>query len=126
MPARSPALDATGVVTALSPAFPLVWHSEQLRGTSTALVVVAGELDRVTAPALRDHLEWWLSQGCERVVLDAADVTFADSAAFDALGAIGTRATDLRCRVELMPAGAALGRLIALAGRPPGVHVAAA
>jgi anti-sigma B factor antagonist len=111
------------MTASLSPAFPLVWRSELLGGSRTALVVVTGELDRVTSPALRDHLEWWLSQGCAHLIVDTADVTFADSAALDALRAIGRRATALGCRVELLSTGAALGRLIALAGRPPGVHV---
>jgi anti-anti-sigma factor len=108
----------------LSPAFPLVWTSEQT-GTRTVVVTVAGELDRHTSPALRDHLDWWLGCGCERLIVDTADVTFADVGAHDALRAIGERAAALRCRVVLTPTGQALVRLTELMGCPRGVHIEA-
>ena len=109
----------------LSPAFPLAWSSERLTGTRTALVAVAGELDRTTAPALRDHLEWWLGRGCTRIVLDTANVTFADVGAFDVLRTIGRRALARHGYVVLSPAGSAMRRMVELLGPAEGVDLAA-
>ena len=59
-----------------SPAFPLTWRSDLVG--DAALVVVEGDLDRLTTPALRDHLEWLIAWVPGRLVLDMAGVTFAD------------------------------------------------
>ena len=111
-------------MAALSPAFPLVWRSEQLPGTRTVLVAVAGELDRSTALALRDHLDWWLGTGCTRIVVDAAAVTYADVGAFDVVREIGARALARDGRVVLSPSGAALRWLVELIGPADGVDLA--
>ena len=116
---------AEPLAASLSPAFPLVWSSERLTGTRTALVAVSGELDRTTAPALRDHLDWWLGRGCTRIVLDTASVTFADVGAFDVLRAIGARALARRGNVVLSPAGDAMRRLMEFLGPADGVDLAA-
>src|SRR3954463_10152642 len=65
-----------GALMDRSPAFPLTWRSDLVG--EAALVVVEGELDRLTTPALRDHLEWLIAWVPGRLVLDTAGVTFAD------------------------------------------------
>lgn len=114
---------AIPVVTALSPAFPLVWGSEPLDGRRTVLVVITGELDRDTALGLRNHLEWLLAGECRRIILDTAAVTFADVGAFDLLDTVGGRALSRGCRVVLTSVGPALGRLLDLVGPPRGVEI---
>jgi anti-sigma B factor antagonist len=44
-----------------------------------AVVAVAGEIDMATAPYLRDTVEDLVEEGCRRLVLDVARVTFCDS-----------------------------------------------
>lgn len=112
-------------VTALSPAFPLVWDCEPLDGTGTVRVTIAGELDRGTAPSLRNHLEWLLAGGCRRVILDAAAVELADVSALDLLDAVGERASARGCQVVVTSPGPALGRLLELVGLPRGVELEA-
>ena len=112
---------ARPLVTSVSPAFPLSWSSEVIEGTRTAIVAVEGELDRNTAPALRDHIEWLLAGDCRRLVLDIGAVTFADVGAFDVLRAIGARAEAGGCAVVVASAGEPLQRLLAMLGTPDGV-----
>ncbi len=114
---------AAPVVTALSPAFPLVWACEPLDGTRTVLVTIVGELDRDTAPGLRNHLEWLLAGGCRRIILDAAAVELADHRALDLLEAVGERASARGCQVVVTSPGPALGRLLELVGLPRGVEL---
>lgn len=109
--------------TTTSPAFPLAWRSQLLDGSMTVLVAVEGELDRHTAPALRDHLEWWLAGSCRRLVLDTGSVTSADVGAYDLLRTLGLRAATQRCRVVLASVGAPLRHLLDLLGTPDGVVV---
>lgn len=114
---------AAVVSSSMSPAFPLSWSSELLPGSSTVLVAVAGELDRHTAPALRDHVAWRLSGDCERLVLDTTAVTFADVGAFDLLSAIGELALTRGARVVVTSPGAAVTRLLEVIGPVRGVDL---
>lgn len=106
-----------------SPAFPLGWSSQRLEGHDTVVVAVAGELDRFTSPPLRDHLAWQLSVGCTRLVLDTADVTFADAGAHDLLAALGHLALSRGCTIVVVAPGLALGRVLGLLGPPVGVEL---
>lgn len=110
-------------VTPRSTAFPLGWSSQPIDGSATMLVVVEGELDRFTAPPLRDYLEWCLSCGCTRLVLDTVGVTFAGADATDLLQALGRLALDRGCTIVVAAAGLALGRLLSLVGLPAGVEL---
>ena len=58
----------------------------------TATVVITGELDLTTTPALARHLEQILAQGPRRLVIDLTHVTFIDVAAARLIsGATGLR-----------------------------------
>ena len=48
-------------------------------------VVVLGEVDMATAPELSEAIESLISTGAQRVVVDAAGVTFMDSTGLNAL-----------------------------------------
>jgi anti-anti-sigma factor len=112
---------ARPLLPAVSPAFPLSWSSEVFERTSTAVVSVRGELDRITAPALRDHVEWLLAGDCRRLVLDAGAVTFADAGAFELLRDLGTRGRADGCAIVVTSPGEPLRRLLVVLGTPPGI-----
>jgi anti-anti-sigma factor len=112
-------------MTTLSPAFPLSWSSELLDGTSAALVTIEGELDRHTAPALANHLQWLLAGDPTRLLLDTYAVSFADAGALDLLQEVGRAARRRGCTVVVTAPGAALQRLIEMVGAPGGVTFAA-
>jgi anti-anti-sigma factor len=104
-----------------SPAFPLAWRSD-LAGEA-ALVVVEGELDRLTTPALRDHLEWLLAWVPGRLVVDLAGVTFADVGAHRMLADVVGHTAGGRVEVVLSAPSAPLRRLLDVLGPPAGVTV---
>ena len=108
-------------MSALSPAFPLAWSSEALASTRSVLVTVEGELDRHTAPALADHLQWLLAGDPERLILDTAAVSFADIGAIDVLTAIGRAAQARGCELVVTAPGTPVLRLADIVGRPAGV-----
>lgn len=114
---------ARAEVTPISTAFPLRWSSQRLEGSDTVLVAVEGELDRFTAPPLRDHLEWCLWGDCTRLVLDTVGVTFADAGAHELLGVLGRRAVVQGCAVVVVASGPSLGRLLDLLDIPDGIEV---
>jgi len=107
----------------LSPAFPLTWESELLEETGAALVVVRGELDRQTAPALRDHLEWLTAWVQSRIVIDCAGITFADVGAHEMLIDVGRRAAAAGSEIVLHAPGPGLRRLLDLLGAAEGVAI---
>lgn len=107
----------------ISPAFPLTWETELLDDTDAALVVVRGELDRQTAPALRDHLEWLTKWVRRRIVIDCVGVSFADVGAHEALREIGRLAGASGRDIVLHRPGPGLRRLLDLLGTADGVAV---
>ena len=52
---------------------------EVKRGQRVALVRVIGDLDKLTAPLLKDALATLLDEGRVRVVIDASELEFCDS-----------------------------------------------
>jgi anti-anti-sigma factor len=102
----------------LSPAFPLAWTSDPVGDHGAVLVAITGEIDRLTLPALRDHLDWLLSWVDGSIVIDAAGVSFADVAAHAMLVEVVERAEARGSRVELLAVGPALARLFDVLGAP--------
>jgi anti-anti-sigma factor len=107
----------------ISPAFPLVWTSDLVGERGAAVVVIEGEIDRLTQPALRDHLDWLLSWIDGPLIIDAAGVTFADVAAHAMLVQAVERAEANGCPVVLLALGPALGRLFDVLGVPAGAMI---
>jgi anti-sigma B factor antagonist len=58
---------------------PNPFRVESVRNERHAVVLVAGELDALTAPRLHDELVALAGQGVERVVLDLRRLEFVDS-----------------------------------------------
>jgi anti-anti-sigma factor len=104
-----------------SPAFPLTWRSNLVG--NAALVVVEGELDRLTTPALRDHLEWLIAWVPGRIVLDVSGVTFADVGAHVMLTDLVRAERGRRGEVVLTAPSVPMRRILAVLGTPAGVTV---
>jgi anti-sigma B factor antagonist len=81
----------------------------------TATLVLAGELDLTTAPALAGHLEQALTRRPRRLVLDLARVTFVDVAAARVLAG-ATRRQPAAGAPVLRQAGPEARRILALTG----------
>jgi anti-anti-sigma factor len=107
----------------MSPAFPLMWTSDLVGDRGAVIVVIEGEIDRLTQPALRDHLDWLVSWIDGALVIDATGVTFADVTAHTMLVEVVRRAEAHGCHVELLDTGPALGRLFDVLGAPAGVVI---
>jgi anti-sigma B factor antagonist len=88
-------------------------HAELLDGTAT--VVLAGELDLTTVPALTRDLEQVLARQPQRLVLDLTRVTFVDVAAARLLTG-ATRPPPAAGRPVLRRAGPEARRILALTG----------
>ncbi len=110
-----------GALMDRSPAFPLTWRSDLVG--EAALVVVEGDLDRLTTPALRDHLEWLIAWVPGRLVLDMAGVTFADVGAHVMLTDVVRNAREGHCDVVLTAPSQPLRRILDVLGTPEGVAV---
>ena len=107
----------------MSPAFPLSWSSHRVDLTSTALVSVHGEIDELTAPGLRDHIDWLLSSGAERIIVDAHGVEFVDAGAHQLLAEPRTTARACGCAVVISSPSPPMRRVLGLLGTPEGVTV---
>ena len=107
----------------MSPAFPLSWSSQRVELTSTALVSVHGEIDELTAPGLRDHIDWLLSSGAERIIVDAHGVEFVDAGAHYLLAELGRRGQACGCAVVISSPSPPMRRVLELLGTPAGVTV---
>ena len=88
-------------------------HQELVDGTAT--LVLAGELDLTTVPALARHLEQVLARQPRRLVLDLAQVTFVDVAAARLLAGT-TRPQPAAGPPVLRRAGPETRRILALTG----------
>jgi anti-anti-sigma factor len=106
-----------------SPAFPLSWSSHRVGSTSTTLTSIRGEIDALTAPGLRDHLDWLLSSGAERIIVDAHGVDFVDAGAHHLLAELGRRGQACGCAVVICSPSPPVRRVLALLGTPDGVTV---
>jgi anti-sigma B factor antagonist len=56
-----------------------IFDIDIVRGDDATVVVVVGELDVFTSPALAERLDWAARNGSERVILDLHRVTFIDA-----------------------------------------------
>lgn len=72
-----------------SSVLPLRWDTALDRSGTLAVVTVRGELDRLTAPLLFDHLLWLAASHRGAVDLDLSAVAFIDLGGHDVLRRVG-------------------------------------
>jgi anti-sigma B factor antagonist len=86
---------------------------DERAGSAGVTLVLRGEIDIATAPALRTAVQRYAEAETDRVVLDFADVTFCDS---QGLSALVTLANQFRGRLVLTNLGDFMVRLLAVTG----------
>ena len=79
-------------------------------------VAPSGELDLVTAPALRAALEAAAGGGARRIVVTLGEVTFLDSTALGAIVHGWRQAADLGIEFSLTGASPGIRRILAVTG----------
>lgn len=85
-------------------------------GPQTCVVQLHGDLDVAVVPELRDELEGVLGGRCSNVVLDLADVTYADSSALGLLVWVDRRLQPNEGRLVLAGANRDVARILELSG----------
>jgi anti-sigma B factor antagonist len=87
--------------------------AKHLRPDGSLLLVLSGEIDLDSAPALRDlGLGLIESAGCQRMLIDMIDVSFIDSTGINALLTIRNAATDADLPMVLLDPSARVRRLL--------------
>ena len=104
------------------PRCPLRWETRFVEPEAPAVVEVTGELDRVSAPLLDDHLLWLEGVGCDPVVLDLAGVEFMDVGGYDLLVEAGRRGVQSGRDVIVQNPSRVVRRLLEIAGWPDGLY----
>jgi RNA polymerase sigma-B factor len=67
------------------------------------VVSVVGEIDMLTAPTLRDHLNRWLAAGSPRLIIDLSDTSFLGATALSVLSEVRRAAAGQGTRLQLRP-----------------------
>ena len=112
-----------------SSALPLRWKTQVDPRAARAVVTVVGELDRLTAPMLHDHLLWVAATQPGAVALDLSSVTFVDVGGHEVLRRVGRHFLDRDVPISLSgtrPSRPAAARRARLADPPTGGHGGAA
>jgi serine/threonine-protein kinase RsbW len=82
----------------------------------TCIVRLVGDIDVAVVPELQTGLQDALGGGCENVVLDLADVTYADSSALGLLVWLDRRMIPTRGRLVLAGANRDVTRILEISG----------
>lgn len=85
-------------------------------GPRACVVRLSGDLDMAVVPELRRELDKTLEAGCVNVVLDLADVSYADSSALGLLVWLDHRLRPMGGRLVLAGARRDVGRILELSG----------
>jgi anti-anti-sigma factor len=85
-------------------------------GTRRTLVILAGEIDLVSAPPLREELQRCVLDGYRTVDVDLRAVTFCDCSGVNAFLVAAYRTASAGGSLRLRYPSAALTRLLALTG----------
>lgn len=93
---------------------PFVIRNEPM--AHACVVDLSGDLDVAVVPELRSNLESALTAGCVNVVLDLADVVYADSSALGLLVWLDHRLSPVGGRLILTGAQPDVGRILELSG----------
>jgi anti-anti-sigma factor len=87
------------------------------QGESRACVVaLEGEIDLAVVPEIRDELDAVIGTGCTNVLLDLADVTYADSTALGLLVWADRKLAPLGGKLVLCGANSDVNRILELSG----------
>jgi serine/threonine-protein kinase RsbW len=89
---------------------------ERQTGTTTCVARLSGEVDAVSAPAVREALDDAISQGCRSIVLDLSDVTYLDSSALGLIVWADRRLQPCSGTLLLAGAGRDVTRILELSG----------
>ncbi|MFB6811718.1 STAS domain-containing protein [Streptomyces sp. NPDC056387] len=82
----------------------------------TAVVVVAGELDRDDPDPLNEAMEQALARGAERIVVDCDRLTFCDSTGLNILLKTRLDAREIGAKLELAALRPAVARMLDITG----------
>ena len=102
---------------------PLTWHTKIDDDGGAVTLDLTGELDRLTAPTLSQHLDQLLAAGRNPIVLDVSDVRFMDLGGYRLLVYVGAACSRHGRWLVLRRPGLAVCRLVDLIGIPDGVLV---
>jgi anti-anti-sigma factor len=102
---------------ASSSALPLRWNTS-VDGSRVAAVAVAGDLDRVTAPLLHDHLLWLAATHPPAVELDLSSIVFIDVGGHDVLRRVADHYRFRAVPIGLRDPSPPVERLLGLLGWP--------
>lgn len=89
---------------------------ERQAGSTTCVARLSGDVDAVTAPAVRHALDAAISQGCRAIVLDLENVTYIDSSALGLLVWADHRLRPFSGTLLLAGAGRDVSRILELSG----------
>jgi anti-anti-sigma factor len=89
---------------------------EQERGPHACVVHLSGDVDVSVVPELRESLDIAITAGCEAVVLDLAEVDYADSSALGLLVWLDHRLRPAHGRLMLAGANRDVTRILELSG----------
>ena len=101
-----------------SSALPLRWKTQVDPRAARAVVTVVGELDRLTAPMLHDHLLWVAATQPGAVALDLSSVTFVDVGGHEVLRRVGRHFLDRDVPISLSGTSPPVQRLLDVLGWP--------
>ncbi|MFF3851108.1 STAS domain-containing protein [Streptomyces sp. NPDC002328] len=88
-----------------------------------AVVILTGELDRASAPALREAVDALVVEGLARIVLDLEQVSFMDSSGLSVLVYAMRQAGEIGGTLRLAAPGRQVRRLLELTGLDTAVEV---
>jgi anti-anti-sigma factor len=89
---------------------------ERPGGTSACVVHVEGDMDTAVVPEIRSAVDAAIALGCTCVVLDLADVTYADSSALGLIVWMDRRLRPLDGRLVLAGADRNVNRVLEISG----------
>lgn len=98
------------------------FHVDYEIGSGACVARLAGDIDISVVPAMRHDLDNALESGCQSVVFDLSEVTYADSSALGLLVWLDHRLRPTGGRLVLAGANSDVTRILELSGL---VHVAA-
>jgi anti-sigma B factor antagonist len=85
-------------------------------GSGAGVLVLAGEIDVATVPALRSALADLRSDGASRIVVDLSDVTYCDSTGIGVLATYAKQLLEKGGRLQVAGLRPAVAEIFGIAG----------